>query len=91
MQVICINNDFIEKCPSGQEEWEGLPLIPITSIVTVIDQSEYRGYTFYRFAEYVHPTGAFLWWYDSRSFMPLSEIDETISNKQTQSTTPINH
>ncbi len=54
-----------------------LPEIPITTICTVIEEANYLGKIFYRFMEFA---GIFFngdkWWYDSRGFIPLSEIEE---------------
>lgn len=76
MKVLCIDNDFFQEVPSG-EKFDSLPIIPIGTICTIIDEADYSGLHFYRFAEYLHSQGIFLWWYDSRSFIPISDIDET--------------
>ena len=71
MKVLCIHNDFFLEVPSGEKRFEASPIIPVGEVCTLIDEADYSGYHFYRFAEYVHSEGKFLWWYDSRSFIPV--------------------
>lgn len=76
MKVICINKDKNQVVPSGQPATQ-MPDINEGEVVTVIDTSEYKGLMFYRFLEYQDQTGLYRWWYDARSFIPLSNKDET--------------
>jgi len=73
MKVICIKSGVNQEVPSGEYAPQ-MPNIPETTICTVIDESEYKGLTFYMFAEYYNPK--YHWWYDARLFIPLSDKDE---------------
>jgi len=89
MKVICINTDKDQVVPSGQYAPQ-MPDIKEGEVCTVIDQSEYEGLTFYRFAEYIEITNKFRWWYDARSFIPLSDKDEAEMEHNSLITIPKN-
>lgn len=79
MKVICINTSFIQICvPNETVDKNILPPIKECDILHVVDETEYKGFHFYRFAEYVDSTGKYQWWYDARSFIPLSDKEETV-------------
>lgn len=84
MKVICCANDYFREIPNINPKDEkyvpDLPDVPIGTICTVIDEADYSGMHFYRFAEYTHETGDYKWWYAATCFIDIEKMSKVAVN-----------
>lgn len=72
MKVLCVNSNY---CPPGAQIGAN-HIIKDGEIYNVIREDIYEGYRFYELSEHVN------WFYLAYSFIPLSDIDEKMADKE---------